>query len=137
MSSPFSNTKEFFEAKGPIYTFANNPTAIALFLALSFAITVYFFYASFAMYRKGSKANDAVLMSVLMIAGLATSMASSLLGTPQKQPVVAHRQDIRNEQRAEHRSSPVGILLGLVGLGAGSIGKPLGRRRSPSKRRKV
>ncbi|MCY7285644.1 MAG: hypothetical protein LH679_19880 [Cyanobacteria bacterium CAN_BIN43] len=45
MSSPFSSFKEFSDAKGPIYTFANNPTMIGFLLVVSLAITVYFFYA--------------------------------------------------------------------------------------------
>jgi hypothetical protein len=52
MSSPFATTKEFMEAKGPIYTFANNSTLSTLLLLMSLAITIYFFYASFAMYKK-------------------------------------------------------------------------------------
>jgi hypothetical protein len=137
MSSPFSNSKEFLEAKGPIYTFANNPTAIAIFLLLSFAITVYFFYASYAMYRKDGKGRDPALMSVFLVAGLATSMASSLMGTPKKQPVTAYQQDTRSEQRVAHRNTPVGMLLGLAGIGAGAMkGKPKYQRRSPRKTRR-
>jgi hypothetical protein len=47
MSSPFSTFKEFSEAKGAIYTFANSPIVSSIFLMLSLMITVYFVYASF------------------------------------------------------------------------------------------
>jgi hypothetical protein len=133
MSSPFSSAKEFMEAKGPIYTFANNPTAIGVFLVLSLAITVYFFYASFAMYRKEKSKTDPVVMSVLLMAGLATSMASALMGTDQKkQPATAYRHDLRYEQRAEHRNTS-NLLMGL--MGAGTMRRP-GQRRSRSDRRR-
>lgn len=134
MSSPFTNAKEFLEAKGPIYTFANNPTIIGLLLALNLAIAIYFLYSSFAMYRKtGSKGNDPALMSVLLIAGLATSLAGSLLEFQRKQPTTtAHRQDMRHERRVERHNNPIGMFLGL--MGAGSVWT--GQRRSQYKRYK-
>jgi hypothetical protein len=133
MSSPFSSAKEFMEAKGPIYTFANNPTAIGVFLVLSLAIALYFFYASFAMYHKEKSKTNPVVMSVLLMAGLATSMASALMGTDQKkQPATAYRQDLRYEQRAAHRNSNSnGLLMGL--MGAGLMRRP-GQRRSRGNR---
>lgn len=134
MSSPFSSAKEFMEAKGPIYTFANNPTAIGVFLILSLAIAVYFFYASFAMYRKEKSKTDPVVMSVLLVAGLATSMASSLMGTGEKkQPVTAYRQDLRYERQSEHRNSD-GLWMGL--MGAGAMGRPAQRRSRRSRLRR-
>jgi hypothetical protein len=127
MSSPFSSAKEFLEAKGPIYTFANNPIAIGVFLILSLAITIYFFYASFAMYQKEKSKTDPALMGILLVAGLATSMASSLMGTDQKkQPVSAYRQNLRYERQAEHRNDSRGLFMGLFGMGA--MGKPALRR---------
>jgi hypothetical protein len=132
MSSPFSSAKEFIEAKGPIYTFANNPTAIGVFLVLGLAITVYFFYASFAMYHKGKSKADPMVMGVLLVAGLATSMASALMGTDQKkQPATAYRQELRYQQRAEHRNPSHSVLVGL--MGAGAMRRP-GQRRSRSNR---
>jgi hypothetical protein len=134
MSSPFSSAKEFMEAKGPIYTFANNPTAIGVFLVLSLVITIYFFYASFAMYQKEKSKADPVVMSVLLVAGLATSMASALMGTDQKkQPTTAYRQDLRYEQRDEHRNTSNSVLMGL--MGAGLMRRP-SQRRSRSDRRR-
>ncbi len=37
-TSPFSSFKEYAEAKGAIYTFANNPTVITVLLILSFLV---------------------------------------------------------------------------------------------------
>lgn len=137
MSSPFSNAKDFLEAKGPIYTYANNSTAIGIFLAISFALTVYFFYASFAMYRKDETGSNPALMSLFLVAGLATSMASSLMGTPKKQPVTAYRHEISAAQRVAQRNNPVGMFLGLAGIGAGARqGKGKQQRRSPRKLRR-
>ena len=134
MSSPFSSAKEFLEAKGPIYTFANNPGAITVFLILSLAITVYFFYASFAMYRKEKSKTDPLMMSVFLVAGLATSMASALMGTDQKkQPVTAYQPDLRNERQAEQRNHSDGLLMGLTG--AGAMRRPQRRSRSHRPRR--
>jgi hypothetical protein len=127
MSSPFSSAKEFLEAKGPIYTFANNSTAIGVFLILSLAITIYFFYASFAMYQKEKSKTDPAMMGVLLVAGLATSLASSLMGTEQKkQPVTTYHQDLRYERQAEHRNNSQGLFMGLFGVAA--KGKPVFRR---------
>lgn len=142
MSSPFTNAKEFLEAKGPIYTFANNPTIIYLLLAFCVAIAIYFLYASFAMYRKNkSKANDPALMSILLIAGLATSLAGSFKDAQKKQPTTAYRQNLRYEQRAERNNPAIasgaprrGIaFLGLMG-GAGAVLGAKSRQRRKNKR---
>jgi hypothetical protein len=133
MSSPFTSSKEFLEAKGPIYTFANNPTIISFLLILTLLITVYFVYASYAMHQKGkSKASSPAVMSVLLVAGLATSLVSPLLGTQKKQPTTAYRQDTY-QPSASKTSGALGMLLGLMG-GAGSL---LGRRQLQVQRRSV
>jgi hypothetical protein len=147
MSSPFTNAKEFLEAKGPIYTFANNPTIIYLLLALSAAIAIYFLYASFSMYRKNkSKANDPALMSILLIAGLATSLAGSFKEAQKKQPTTAYHQNIRYEQRVERHNNPAiasgaprrGIaFLGLIGSAGAVLGtKFQGRSRQRRKNKR-
>jgi hypothetical protein len=139
MSSPFTNAKEFLEAKGPIYTFANNPTIIYLLLAFSVAIAIYFLYASFAMYRKNkSKANDPALMSILLIAGLATSLAGSFKEAQKKQPTTAYRQNIRYEQRVERHNNPALAFLGLMGSAGAILGtKFQGRSRQRRKKREI
>ncbi|MCU0536460.1 MAG: hypothetical protein MUD14_21440 [Hydrococcus sp. Prado102] len=136
MSSPFTNAKEFLDAKGPIYTFANNPTIIYLLLALSLAIAIYFIYASFAMYRKDkSKANDPALMSILLIAGLATSLAGSFKDTQKKQPTTAYRQNIRYEQRVERHNNPAIAFLGLIGSAGAVLGYKMQGRSSRQRRK--
>jgi hypothetical protein len=120
MSSPFTSSKEFLEAKGPIYTFANNPTIISFLLILTLLITLYFIYASYAMHQKGSsKASNSAVMSVLLVTGLATSLAGPLLGTQKKQPTNAYRQDTY-QQRVNKVNRSLGMLLGAIG-GAGSL----------------
>ena len=51
MSSPFKTSQEFLEVKGPLYTFANNPVWIGVFLILSVLIFLWFIYASYQTKR--------------------------------------------------------------------------------------
>ena len=111
MSSPFSSAKEFLEAKGPIYTFANNPTAIAILLILSLAITIYFIYASYNMKREDSGSKNPAMMSILLVAGLAASLTGFLSG--QQKPTTEART--RYEQRSQRQIQPMAALLGLMG----------------------
>jgi hypothetical protein len=137
MISPFTSSKEFLEAKGPIYTFANSPAIISFLLILTLLITVYFVYASYAMQKEGgAKASNPAVMSVLLVAGLATALASPLLGTQKKQPTTTHHQET-HQQRVSKVNSSLGLLLGAIG-GAGSLlGRPFqAQRRSAPRRRR-
>jgi hypothetical protein len=111
MISPFSTFEEFSEAKGPIYTFANNPTMIAILLLLCVAITCYFVYTSFQI-GPNSKPNPTVL-SALLLAGT-VSLFGSMLSTQQQKPVEAHRPRPASELT---RTTPL-ALLGMTVTGA-------------------
>ncbi len=135
MSSPFSTFKEFSEAKGPIYTFANNPTAIGILLAICFAISVYFFYASFAMKQEDFKSKNPIVPSILILAS-AVSFASSLFNIhPSKQSTVAYRRSSQSEIAAPWKKLQPLTLLGVMGIGSAALGQKA-RRRSPRQLRR-
>lgn len=94
MTSPFSTFQEFSEAKGPIYTFANNPTMIAVLLLICLAITIYFFYAAFTIKQEAAKP-DSTALSVLILAGC-VSLFSFLLPAPQKATEAYRRESHRS-----------------------------------------
>ena len=78
MSSPFETPQEFLEVKGPLYTFANSPVWLTLFLILSVIIFLWFIYASYKI--KGSsdsKNSDIATMSILILTGF-ISLAQSV-----------------------------------------------------------
>jgi hypothetical protein len=136
MSSPFSTFQEFSEAKGPIYTFANNPGIIYFLLLVSLAITVYFFYASFSLKQEQSPSQSAKALGALLLAG-GLSLFSGL-SQPQKQP------DSTRSTRTEARSnSPAWQPLAALGLmGGTAIGRKPRRKvkrstRSAAKRRSI
>lgn len=131
MSSPFATTKEFMEAKGPIYTFANNSTVSSLFLLMSLAITIYFFYSSYAMHQKKSNhaSQNGPMLGLLLVTGLATSLASMLPGTP-KHPHATTSQRPTPVQQAQQAvlSQPIAVLLGLMGGASTVTGKAIRRQ---------
>jgi hypothetical protein len=138
MISPFTSSKEFLEAKGPIYTFANSPAIISFLLILTLLIVVYFIYSSYAMQKEGgSKASNPAVMGMLLVAGLATSLADPLMGTQKKQPTTAHRQDTYHQQRVGKADSSLGMLLGAIGGASSLLGRQFqAQRRSTSRRRR-
>jgi RsiW-degrading membrane proteinase PrsW (M82 family) len=79
MTSPFKTFKEFSEAEGPIYTFANNPSAIAVLLIVVAGITIYFLYASYNIKPGETKPQNPVALSLFLIAGVSSLLASSFL----------------------------------------------------------
>lgn len=77
MSSPFKTPQEFLEVKGPLYTFANSPVWLTIFLILSTVIFLWFIYASYKI-KSGSDVNsDVATMSILILTGL-ISVAQSI-----------------------------------------------------------
>lgn len=112
MSSPFSTLQEFTEAKGPIYTFANNPTMITILLLICLGITIYFFYSACTI--KQETKPDSTTLSALILAGC-VSLSSFLLPAPQK-ATAAYRQ--------EPQRSPIALI------GATLTGTLWQRRRS-------
>lgn len=78
MSSPFETPQEFLEVKGPLYTFANSPVWLTVFLILSVIVFLWFIYASYQI--KGgsdSKNSDIATMSILILTGF-ISLAQSV-----------------------------------------------------------
>lgn len=144
MSSPFATTKEFMEAKGPIYTFANNSTVSSLFLLMSLAITIYFFYASYAMYKKNpshASHNSIPMIGMLLVTGLATSLASVLMGTPKQPPATTSQRPVTVQQtQLPLLSQPIAVLLGLMGSAStvtgGAIRRQFGLRKQTSRSRR-
>jgi hypothetical protein len=134
MSSPFATTKEFMEAKGPIYTFANNSTVSSLFLLMSLAITIYFFYASYAMYKKEKTGSSTThLMSLFLVAGLAVPLVNTLMGTPKQTPTTTSQ---RPQVRRQIEAKPVALLLGLMSGTGAAVGRQLGRKQAGMRMRR-
>lgn len=77
MSSPFSNSKEFLEAEGPIYTFGNNSTIVTFFLIVSAILFLWFIYASYTIKSGKPAPKNPVILSFL-IAATSVSLASSV-----------------------------------------------------------
>ncbi len=126
MPSPFSTFKEFSETKGPIYTFANNPTMIGILLVICAAISLYFIYASFTMQDDTKSKNPAVLSLLVLVS--VGSMLSSWV-QPAKDATTAHRR-VKSEMQAWQ---PLAIL-GLLGTGT-TIGRRRSRKRNSNLRR--
>lgn len=76
MSSPFKTSKEFLEAKGPIYSFNGSPV-ISFFLVIGVIFLLWFIYASYTMKTGKPKANNPVVLS-LLIAASVFSLAESI-----------------------------------------------------------
>lgn len=78
MSSPFETPQEFLKVKGPLYTFANSPVWLTLFLILSVMVFLWFIYASYQIKSgSNSKNSDIATMSILILTGF-VSLAQSV-----------------------------------------------------------
>lgn len=77
MTSPFKTFKEFSEAEGVSYTFANNPTIVGILIVLSVLVFLYFIYASFSIKKGKFTAKSPTVLS-LLIATSAFSLAQSV-----------------------------------------------------------
>ena len=77
MSSPFKTPQEFLEVKGPLYTFANSPVWLSVFLIFSVIIFLWFIYASYKIKGSSDVNSDVTTMSILILTGL-ISMAQSI-----------------------------------------------------------
>ncbi len=76
MSSPFKTPQEFLEVKGPMYTFANSPFWLMLFLVFTVLIFLWFIYASYKIKSSESSKSDSAVMSILLLTGF-ISLAQS------------------------------------------------------------
>ena len=77
MSSPFKTSQEFLEVKGPLYTFANSPVWLTLFLVFTVLIFLWFIYASYKIKTSSNVNSDIATMSVLILTGF-VSVAQSI-----------------------------------------------------------
>ena len=77
MSSPFKTPQEFLEVKGPLYTFANSPVWLTIFLILSVIIFLWFIYASYKIKSSSNVNSDIAAMSILILTGF-ISVAQSI-----------------------------------------------------------
>ena len=77
MSSPFKTSQEFLEVKGPLYTFANSPVWLIIFLILSVIIFLWFIYASYKIKTSSNVNSDIATMSILILTGT-ISVAQSI-----------------------------------------------------------
>ena len=77
MSSPFKTSQEYLEVKGPLYTFANSPVWLTIFLILSVIIFLWFIYASYKIKSSSDVNSDIATMSILILTGF-ISVAQSI-----------------------------------------------------------
>ena len=77
MSSPFKTSQEFLEVKGPLYTFANSPVWLTIFLILSVVIFLWFIYASYKIKSSSDVNSDIAAMSIIILTGT-ISVAQSI-----------------------------------------------------------
>lgn len=83
MSSPFKTSQEFLEVKGPLYTFANSPVWLAVFLILSVLIFLWFIYASYQTKRDetNTPTPNPTVISLLIITSVLSLAESIYLNT--------------------------------------------------------
>ena len=77
MSSPFKTSQEFLEVKGPLYTFANSPVWLTIFLILSVIIFFWFIYASYKIKSSSDVNSDIAAIGILILTGT-ISVAQSI-----------------------------------------------------------
>lgn len=129
MSSPFTTFEEFSNAEGAIYTFANNPTMIAILLILSLLITLYFFYSSFFMKQEDLEHPlDTKAIGLLLVAGFASVMGSLLHPEPAPKTEATRPAASRSAQ-ASSPWKPL-ALLGLTSIGGIGASRKAMRRSS-------
>lgn len=91
MSSPFQTSQEFLEVKGPLYTFANSPFWLTLFLVFTVLILLWFIYASYNIKSNDSSKSDPAVMSVLILTGfISLAQSAYISGTT---AIEAYRQN--------------------------------------------
>lgn len=81
MSSPFKTPQEFLEVEGPLYTFANSPVWLTIFLILSTVIFLWFILASYKIKSDSDVNSDVAAMSIFILTGLISVAQSIYSGT--------------------------------------------------------
>ncbi len=132
MSSPFNSFKEFSEAEGAIYTFANNPTLIGILIILSALVFLYFIYASFSIKKGQSTAKNPGVLG-LLIAASAFSLAESAYTSyiEQTDKTVSQKSGSAQVTRLGQGLGPQGLMAGMGMTIAGSTIRGRRGRRSP------
>ncbi len=104
MSSPFKTSQEFLEVKGPLYTFANSPFWLILFLVFTVLIFFWFIYASYKIKSSEPSKSDPAVMSVLILTGfISLAQSAYISGTT---AIEAYRQNkSRVSMQKNHTSS--------------------------------
>ncbi|MGJ3252015.1 MAG: hypothetical protein ACFE0J_12910 [Elainellaceae cyanobacterium] len=133
-SSPFSTYDEFYEATGPIYTFADRPVIMGILCVVSALIFIYFIYATYTIKKGHSDAKSPVILGLLIatsIASAADAVYSNYIQRNQDRHADRVTQNADYVAR-QHRSSNFQLpaLLGIMGVGATAS-----RRRRSSVRR--
>lgn len=131
MSSPFSNSKEFLAAEGPIYTFGNNSTIVTIFLIVSAILFLWFIYASYKIKSGKPPAKNPVVLSLLIAAS-----AFSLAGTAYNSKIDKINQPATKETASRvinFKKQQWQIPMSLIGMVASGSGL---QRRSPNRRKK-
>jgi hypothetical protein len=127
MTSPFSTYQEYYEAEGPIYTFANNPTLLGVVLVVAALVFIYFLYSTYTIKKGHSSAPNPIVLSLLILTSAATLLADTVYSQYQK-----HDRPLSSEVQTP-TSKPSQLqplaLLGMIGSGAA-----LSRRKRRGKR---
>lgn len=126
MISPFETPQEFLEVEGPLYTFANSPIWIGVFLVLSTIIFLWFIVASYQTKGDESNSSNQTMMSLLLITSL-LSVAESFYPSS-----VNMRYESNRRPSAEMVKAKRGWQLPAV-LGMTAIAGTSRRRRKRSK----
>lgn len=103
MSSPFKTSQEFLEVKGPLYTFANNPFWLMLFLAFTILIFLWFIYASYKIKSSEPSKSDPAVMSVLILTGFISLAQSAYISSTNA--IEAYRQNKSRVSMQKNRTT--------------------------------
>jgi hypothetical protein len=132
-SSPFSTYEEFYEATGPIYTFADRPAIIGILFVVSVLIFLYFIYATFTTKKGHSDAKSPVILGLLAATSVA-SAADALYMTYFQRNEAPQASRITQAIDRSAQSNRQGPIQSLIGLGMVVIGGSQGTRRHSSRR---
>ncbi len=108
-TSPFSSFKEYAEAKDAIYTFANNPTVIAVLLILSFL--VFLALLVFSCLVK-SRLPEHSAASNPNLTAMAVALLTGFL------PRLGDWQPVRHQASENLAQGVIATVLASVGLGS-------------------
>ena len=115
MSSPFKTSQEFLEVKGPLYTFANSPVWLAVFLILSVLIFLWFIYASYQTKRDetNTPTPNPTVISLLIITSV-LSLAESIYLNTSKVNQTARNPVVRVTKAHGWLPALLGITVGAT-----------------------